>query len=120
MVSDVGLATETATEANVFESLRLAKMRPLGEEWALEPPTAERPGPTWCRLRVSGSSGGGEKGERKRWGTWMRVSQIRESSSADHVTGGQVGTINGTGAPDRSSLAVRIVFSGNSRVFSAT
>lgn len=48
------------------------------------------------------------------------LSQIRESSSASHVMGGQVGTINGTGAPDRSPLAVRIVFSGNSRVFSAT
>jgi hypothetical protein len=121
VVSDVGLATETATEANVFESLRLAKMRPPGEEWALEPPTAERPGPTWCRLRVFGSSGGGEKGERKRWGDVdASLSQIRESFSADHVTGGQVGTINGTGAPDRSPLAVRIVFSGNSRVFSAT
>lgn len=46
MASDVGLATETATGANVFEKPRLAKMRRPGEEWALEPPTAERPDPT--------------------------------------------------------------------------
>lgn len=51
VASDVDLATEIATEANVFVSLHLAKMRCQKEGWALEPPTEERPGPTLCRLK---------------------------------------------------------------------
>lgn len=41
VVSAVGLATEIATEANVFESLHLEKMRRPVEGWALELPTEE-------------------------------------------------------------------------------